>query len=81
MNAVIYARYSSDNQRKESIEGQLRECKEFAERNGITIVGEYIDRAKSATTDKRPEFQRMIAESSKKAFEIIIVWKLYRICS
>jgi len=27
MNAVIYARYSSDNQREESIEGQLRECK------------------------------------------------------
>lgn len=44
----------------------------------MTIVGEYIDRAKSARTDKRPEFQRMIAESSKKAFEIIIVWKLDR---
>lgn len=78
MNAVIYARYSSDNQREESIEGQIRECKTFAQRNGMTIVGEYIDRAKSATTDKRPEFQRMIAESSKKAFEIIIVWKLDR---
>ena len=35
MKAVIYARYSSDNQREESIEGQLRECKEYAERNGI----------------------------------------------
>ncbi|MGN0005152.1 MAG: recombinase family protein [Candidatus Gastranaerophilaceae bacterium] len=78
MNAVIYARYSSDNQREESIEGQLRECKEFAERNGMTIVGEYIDRAKSATTANRPEFQHMIAESSKHAFEIIIVWKLDR---
>ena len=78
MNAVIYARYSSDNQREESIEGQIRECKTFAQRNGMTIVGEYIDRAKSSTTDKRPEFQRMIAESSKKAFEIIIVWKLDR---
>lgn len=78
MNAVIYARYSSDNQREESIEGQIRECKIFAQRNGMTIVGEYIDRAKSATTDKRPEFQRMIAESSKKAFEIIIVLKLDR---
>ena len=38
MNAVIYARYSSDNQREESIEGQLRECKEFAEANDMTIV-------------------------------------------
>ena len=40
MRAVIYARYSSDNQREESIEGQLRECKEFAEKNDITIIGE-----------------------------------------
>ena len=44
MNAVIYARYSSDNQREESIEGQLRECREYAERNNMTIVGMYIDR-------------------------------------
>lgn len=40
MKAVIYARHSSDNQREESIEGQLRECKEFAEKNDITIIGE-----------------------------------------
>lgn len=45
MNSVIYARYPSDSQREESIEGQIRECKECAERSGITIVGTYIDRA------------------------------------
>ena len=56
MKGVIYARYSSDNQREESIEGQLRECKEYAERNDITILGTYIDRALSAKTDNRPEF-------------------------
>ena len=56
MKGVIYARYSSDNQREESIEGQLRECKEFAEKNGITILNGYIDRALSAKTDNRPEF-------------------------
>lgn len=50
MNAVIYARYSSDSQREESIEGQLRECGEYAQRNGITVVGSYIDRALSAKT-------------------------------
>ncbi len=48
MNGVIYARYSSDNQREESIEGQLRECTEYAERQGITVIGNYIDRALSA---------------------------------
>jgi DNA invertase Pin-like site-specific DNA recombinase len=78
VKAVIYARYSSDNQREESIEGQLRECKAFAERNGITIVGTYIDRALSAKTDDRPEFQHMVMDSSKRLFEVVIVWKLDR---
>ena len=45
MTAVIYARYSSDNQREESIEGQIRECTAYAEKNDITIVKHYIDRA------------------------------------
>ena len=65
MTAVIYARYSSDSQREASIEGQLRDCKDYAERNGITIVGTYIDRAYSAKTDDRPEFQRMVQEDRK----------------
>lgn len=78
MNGVIYARYPSDNQREESIEGQLRECKEYAERNGITILGTYIDRALSAKTDNRPEFQHMIKDSAKGLFDIALVWKLDR---
>ena len=78
MKAVIYARYSSDNQREESIEGQLRENKAFAEKNGIEIIGTYIDRALSAKTDNRPEFQKMIKDSSKGLFDIVIVWKLDR---
>lgn len=78
MNAVIYARYSSDNQREESIEGQLRECKAFAESKGMTVIGTYIDRAMSAKTDNRPEFQRMVKESVKHQFEVVLVWKLDR---
>ena len=78
MNAVIYARYSSDNQREESIEGQIRECTAFAEKNGITILRHYIDRAFSAKTDNRPEFQAMVKDSGKKLFDMIIVWKLDR---
>ncbi len=76
MKAVIYARYSSDSQREESIEGQLRECTAFAEKNGITILRHYIDRAFSAKTDNRPEFQAMIKDSSKKLFDMIIVGSL-----
>ena len=78
MKAVIYARYSSDNQREESIEGQIRDCRVYAEYNGIEIVGEYIDRAFSAKTDDRPDFQRMIADSAKKLFDVVLVWKLDR---
>ena len=78
MRAVIYARYSSDNQREASIEGQLRECMEFATYNGIQVIDNYIDRAMSAKTDNRPEFQRMIKDSYKHAFDCIIVWKLDR---
>ena len=58
MTAVIYARYSSDNQREESIEGQIRECTAYAEKNGITVIKHYIDRALSAKTDNRPDFQQ-----------------------
>lgn len=78
LRGVIYARYSSDNQREESIEGQIRVNKAYAEKNGIEIVGEYIDRARSAKTDKRPEFQRMIRDSSKQLFDVVIVWKFDR---
>ena len=58
MTAVIYARYSSDNQREESIEGQIRECTAYAEKNGITVIKHYIDRALSAKTDIARFFQR-----------------------
>ena len=78
MKAVIYARYSCDHQREESIEGQLRECKAYAEKNNITVINSYIDRAMSAKTDNRPQFQQMIKDSGKGLFEAIIVWKLDR---
>jgi DNA invertase Pin-like site-specific DNA recombinase len=79
LNAVIYARYSSHNQREESIEGQLRECNEFALRNGITIVGEYIDRAISGKTDDRASFQKMIRDSEKGHWEAVIMYTLDRL--
>ena len=74
MTGIIYARYSSDNQPEESIE----ECTEYAKRNDITIIDTYIDRAFSATTDKRPAFQKMIKDSAKNMFDVIIVCKLDR---
>ena len=78
MDAVIYARYSSNNQREESIEGQIRECREFAEKNNLQIVDEYIDRAISGKTDNRPAFQRLIKDSSKGKFDVVIMYTLDR---
>ena len=60
-NAVIYARYSSHSQTEMSIEGQLAECRHYAEEHDLIVVQEYIDRAQSATTDKRLNFQRMLS--------------------
>ena len=76
--AVLYARFSSDNQREESIEAQLRAMHEYCSRNSIVIIHEYCDRAKSATTDDRPEFLKMIAASREGDFDFAIVHKLDR---
>ena len=76
--AVIYARYSSDSQTEQSIEGQLRVCKEYAKNNNILIVDTYIDRAMTGTNDLRPDFQRMLKDSAKHQWEIVLVYKLDR---
>lgn len=76
--AVIYARYSSDTQTEQSIEGQLRVCQQYAKTNNILIVGTYIDRAMTGTNDLRPDFQRMIKDSSKHQWDMVLVYKLDR---
>ena len=78
MNVVIYARFSSHSQTEQSIEGQLKVCYEYAESNHYTVVGEYIDRAISGTTDNRAEFQRMISDSDRHTFEGVLVYQLDR---
>ena len=75
---VIDARFSSHSQTEQSIEGQLRECYEYAKRQDLLVVAEYIDRALTGTTDKRPEFLRMIDDSKKKAFDYVLVYQLDR---
>lgn len=70
---VIYARYSCDNQTEQSIEGQLRVCEEYANKNDILILDTYIDRAISGTTDNRAEFQRMIKDSARKEWDYVLV--------
>lgn len=76
--AVIYCRYSSDSQTEQSIDGQLRVCTEYAKSRDILILNTYIDRAMTGTNDHRPEFQRMIKDSAKRAFNFVIVYKFDR---
>jgi DNA invertase Pin-like site-specific DNA recombinase len=65
-------------QTEQSIEGQIKVCTEFSEKNGYTIIGRYIDRAISGTTDNRPEFLRMIEDSHKRQFDGVLVYQLDR---
>ena len=76
--AVIYARYSCDNQTEQSIEGQLRVCQDYAKANDILILDTYIDRAMTGTNDNRADFQRMIKDSARKEWNYVLVYKLDR---
>ena len=76
---VIYARYSSHNQKEESIEQQIEECTAFAETNGITVTHIYADKAISGRTDRRTEFQRLMRDAEKRKFQVVIAYKSNRI--
>ena len=76
--AVIYARYSSSAQRDVSIDQQIYVIRQYADSHGIEIVGTYCDRALTGKTDRRPEFQRLIRDSAKHTFELILVYALDR---
>lgn len=80
MKAVIYARFSSDNQREESITAQVRACNEYAGRRGFSVVKVYTDEARSATTDDRPGFLKMIKDikSGRMKVDFLLVHKLDR---
>lgn len=76
---VIYARYSSHNQKEESIEQQIEECMNFAALNGIKIVCVYADKAISGRTDKRPQFQHLMRDAEKREFSVVVAYKSNRI--
>src|SRR5919106_791277 len=79
MRAVIYARYSSDNQREASIEDQLEICRRYIHREGWTLVRSYEDRALSGASDKRPAYQQMLADAEAGQFDIVVSEALDRL--
>ena len=78
MRAFIYCRFSSHKQQELSIEGQLDVCTEYAQKHNITVVGEYIDRARSARTENRADFRRLIRDASTGVVDCVLVWRYDR---
>lgn len=80
MNGVIYARYSAGpGQTDQSIEGQLRDCYDYASKHDITIIDTYIDKHISGKDfEKRSEFNRLIRDCEKRQFSVVLVWKVDR---
>ena len=78
-NCVIYARYSSHNQKDMSIEQQVSLGRSMAADLGLTVIEVYADRAVSGRTDNRPDFQRMMKEAERGGFKYVIAWKSSRI--
>lgn len=75
---VAYARFSSDNQREESIDAQLRAIRSYCDQKGYVLLDTYVDEARSATTDDRPSFQRMVRDAASGNFSAVVVHKLDR---
>lgn len=77
--AAIYARFSSHNQRSESIEIQVEHSREYCEREGLQVVHEYCDYAQTGRTADRAEFQKMMADARHGLFDYVVIWKVTRI--
>ena len=75
MKAVVYARFSSHRQGEQSIEGQVAEAEKFASAHNLDIIHIYADRAQTGRNDNREQFQLMLSDASKHAFDALIVWK------
>lgn len=75
---VIYARFSSHNQKEESIEQRVKECTEHALSLNLQIIESYEDKAITGKTDKRPNFQRMMRDAEKGKFQYVVAWKSNR---
>ncbi|ABB15914.1 recombinase family protein [Carboxydothermus hydrogenoformans] len=78
MRAVIYVRFSIDNQCEEYITTQVRACSEYAKQKGYHIVKIYADETRSALTDDRPNFLGMDSDAKLGLFGIVLIHKLDR---
>lgn len=78
-NAVIYARFSSDNQREESIDAQIRACRDYAAHKEYNVIAVYSDEAVSGKTANRTQYQKLLRDAQKGIFDVILIHKYDRI--
>jgi DNA invertase Pin-like site-specific DNA recombinase len=77
MRVAIYARVSTANNGQDPMV-QVRELREYCERRGWTVAGEFVDVGISGTKDKRPELDRLMADAHRRRFDCVVVWKFDR---
>src|ERR1700733_7683427 len=77
MKAAIYARVSTTNHGQD-VSLQIRELREYCERRGFAIAGEYTDVGISGSKDSRPELNRLMADAHKRRFDVVCVWRFDR---
>jgi DNA invertase Pin-like site-specific DNA recombinase len=74
--AVLYARVSTNNGQDPEV--QSREIREYCQRRGWPLVGEYVDAGISGAKERRPQLDRLIADAHKRRFDVVVVWKFDR---
>lgn len=77
MKAAIYARVSTSNHGQD-VTMQTRELREYCERRGWEIAGEYIDSGICGAKEQRPELNRLMADAHRRKFDAVAVWKFDR---
>jgi DNA invertase Pin-like site-specific DNA recombinase len=77
MRVAIYARVSTANNGQDPAL-QTREIREYIDRRGWEVAGEYVDVGISGTKEKRPELDRLMAHAHRRQFDAVIVWKFDR---
>jgi len=76
MKIAIYARVSTNN--GQDPEMQLRELREYCQRRGWELAGEFVDTGISGAKDSRPELNRLMAEAHRRRFDAVVVWRFDR---
>ena len=77
MKAAIYARVSTSNHGQD-VGMQVRELREYCQRRGWTVAGEYLDIGISGAKDRRPELDRLMQDAHRRKFDVVLVWKFDR---